>query len=131
MSADKHKRLVIEVAYLRLATRDCGMATNIKWTRARTRLLDKMAARGLIVFRTVRHFARKTVTTAFATPAGHELLAASLRRFGDDFGPVSAISRIEPARGLRKPRPLLDPRRAAASLRLSARLAEIRAPRAI
>lgn len=111
MSADKRKSLQIETAYLRLATRDIGMGTNNKWMRARTKFLDKMAERGLVVFRTVNTGGRKTVTTAFATPAGHARLAETLARLGEGYGPVSAIGRIEPARGMNKPRPFdLTPR---------------------
>lgn len=108
MSADKRKSLAIETAYLRLASRDIGMGTNNKWMRARTKFLDKMAERGLITYRTVRLAGRKTVTTAFATPAGAARLAETLKRFGDDYGPIAAISRIEPARGMNKARPF-DP----------------------
>lgn len=105
MSADKRKSLQIETAYLRLAARDCGMGTNNKWMRGRTKFLDDMAKRGLITYRTVGAGGRKTVTTAFATPAGHARLAETLKRFGPDYGPPSAIDRIEPLRGMNKPRP--------------------------
>lgn len=105
MSADKRKSLVIETAYLRLACRESGMATNIKWARARTKFLDKMAERGLITYRTVGAGGRKTVTTAFATPSGHARLAETLARFGDAYGPESAIRKIEPLRGMNKPKP--------------------------
>lgn len=117
MSADKRKSLQIETAYLRLACRESGMATNVMWARARTKFLDKMAERGLITYKTVGFGGRKTVTTAFATPAGHTRLAETLKRFGPEYGQPAAISRIEPARGHLRPRPFdLTPRHVKAEM---------------
>lgn len=99
MSADKHRNLAIRTAYLRLASREGGLGLNVKWARKLTPLLKRMADDGLVTLRrTGGRPGSKSVTTAFATSAGEAALSAALVRFGDSFGPPSAIDRIEPAR---------------------------------
>lgn len=98
MSADKHRRLALEVAYLRLAGREHGLALNIKWARGITDVLRAMIAAGDLDQRRVPMGGRKTVTTVYATAQGSAKLAAALARHGEAFGPVAGLSRIEPVR---------------------------------
>lgn len=98
MSADKHRRLAIEIAYLRLATREYGMSLNVKWARGITTVIRDMIAGGDIVQRRIPMGGRKTVTTMFATEQGRGKLDAALVRHGKAFGPVTGLDRIEPVR---------------------------------
>lgn len=101
MSADKHRRLALEVAYLRLASRETGLSLNVKWARGITDVLRTMIANGDLVQRRTPVTQRRTITQVYATDAGRAKLASALDRFGPEFGPVSGLSRIEPVR-LRK-----------------------------
>lgn len=96
MSADKHRSLAIRVAYLRLASRDGGLALNIKWARKLTRFLKRMVDEGEITLRREGCGGRKSATVAYATSKGLARLEEAVRRFGPDFGPTSATGRIEP-----------------------------------
>ncbi len=98
MSSDKHRRLALEVAYLRLACREGGLAVNVKWARGMTRVLDGMIAAGDLVRDRVNTGQRKRVTTLQASPQGAAKLAHALARHGDAFGPTAALGRIEPVR---------------------------------
>ena len=98
MSADKHRRLGLEVAYLRLAAREHGLPLNVKWARGITDLLRRMIAAGDLDQRRMPAGGRKTVTTVFATAQGLAKLQEALARHGAEFGPVSGLGRIEPVR---------------------------------
>ncbi len=49
MSSDKHRRLALEVAYLRLASREGGLAVNVKWARGMTPVLEAMIDAGDLI----------------------------------------------------------------------------------
>ncbi len=98
MSSDKHRRLGLEIAYLRLASREGGLAVNVKWARGMTRVLDGMIAAGDLVRERVNTGQRKRVTTLQTSPQGAAKLAHALARHGDAFGPIGALGRIEPVR---------------------------------
>lgn len=98
MSADKHRRLALEIAYLRLAGREHGLALNVKWARGITDLLRRMIAAGDLDQRRMPSGGRKTITTVFATTQGQAKLHAALERHGETFGLVTGLARIEPVR---------------------------------
>ncbi len=101
MSADKHRRLALEVAYLRLASRETGISLNIKWGWGITPLIERMIDAGDLVRRRVSMGGRKNVTCVYATAQGLAKMTQALTRFGSGFGPISGLGRIEPVR-LRK-----------------------------
>jgi hypothetical protein len=148
MSADKHRRLAIDVAYLRLAAgghdpeNPLGFSVNIKWGRALTPEIQDLIAKGDVVLQrsggggrcntTGRKRTSKRVTMVVATAQGRARLAATLQRHGADFGPVAKLARIEPVRirkeDRRKAASKADPvARRAARARLEATLAILRA----
>lgn len=98
MSADKHKNLAVRVAYLRLASMDGGLALNIKWARKLTSFLMRMIDDGEITLRRTACCGRKNVTVAYATEIGKARLEAEMKRFGPQFGPITAIGKVEPVR---------------------------------
>lgn len=94
MSADKHRNLAIRTGYLRAAS--SGLGLNNKWMRKLTPFLKGMIRDGEIVLRREGAGGSKNVTVAHITEIGTARLAATLKRFGPDFGPISSIDRVEP-----------------------------------
>lgn len=100
MPAGKTRPLSVRVAYLRLASEDCGIGLNVKWTRKLTPFMLRMVHEGELVLRRLGSDGRghKAVTTAYATELGKARLAAALAKHGPDFGPTSEIDRDQPSR---------------------------------
>lgn len=95
----RNPRLELEaiVAYLRLAVREGGLPLDVPGGRAYTADLRAMVERGdLAMMRAARGANRPDIL--YATPQGIDRLASLLERYGEDFGPVSVLGRIENVR---------------------------------
>jgi hypothetical protein len=98
MSRDPRFALEVIVAYLRLAVREGGLPLDVPGGRAYTHDLREMVERGdLAVMRSARGSNRPDVL--HATPQGIDRLASVLERYGEDFGPVAVLGRVENVRG--------------------------------
>ena len=94
MTIDPRKALEATVAYLRLAIRDGGLPLDVPGGRAYTRDLRALVERGdLAMLRAARSSRRPNVL--HATPRGIDRLAGLLERYGEDFGPVTALGQVE------------------------------------
>lgn len=100
MKTDPRFALEVIVAHLRLATRDGGLPLDVPGGRAYTRDLRDLVERGdLAMLRAARSSNRPNVL--HATPQGIDRLATILERYGEDFGPVTVLGRVENVRGAR------------------------------
>lgn len=98
MTQDPRLALEVTIAYLRLAVREGGLPIDVPGGRAYTRDLRALVERGdLAMMRHVRGANRPDVL--YATEQGIDRLASILERYGEDFGPVSVLGRIENVRG--------------------------------
>lgn len=102
MSADKHKGLAVDTAYLRLAAADFGLTVNVKWARAYTPELRALVERGDLEIQRLgggrgKHGCKR-VTTLFITDQGRFRLEGIIARHGPEFGPRSILDRVEPVR---------------------------------
>jgi hypothetical protein len=98
MTQDPRLTLEAIVAHLRLAIRECGLPLDVPGGRAYTQDLRAMVERGdLAMMRAARGANRPDVL--YATTQGIDRLAGLLERYGEDFGPVSILGRIENVRG--------------------------------
>ncbi len=98
MVKDAKFALEVMTAYLRLASRDGGLALDVPGGRAYTRDLRETVERGdLAIMRAARGSKRPDVV--HATPQGIDRLASILARYGEDFGPVSVLGNVENVRG--------------------------------
>ena len=96
----QNPRLALEatVAYLRLAIREGGLPLDVPGGRAYSQDLRAMIERGdLVMMRAPRGANRPDVL--YATAQGIDRLAGLLERYGEDFGPISVLGRIENVRG--------------------------------
>jgi hypothetical protein len=98
MSRDPKFALEVTIAYLRLAARDGGLPLDVPGGRAYSHDLRAMVARGdLAMMRAARSSNRPDIL--HATPQGIDRLASLLERYGEDFGPVTVLGRVENVRG--------------------------------
>jgi hypothetical protein len=97
MAMDSKMALEVTVAYLRLATRDGGLPLEVPGGRAYTSDLRALVERGdLAMLRAQRSSNRPDVL--HATPQGTDRLAGILERYGEAFGPITVLGRVENAR---------------------------------
>jgi hypothetical protein len=98
MARDAKFELEVMTAYLRLAVREGGLPLDVPGGRAYTRDLRSLVERGdLVVMRAARSGNRPDVL--YATPQGIDRLAGIAERYGEDFGPIAVLARVENVRG--------------------------------
>lgn len=98
MIRDPRLALEATVACLRLAIREGGLPLDVPGGRAYTQDLRKMVEQGdLAMMRAARGANRPDIL--YATAQGVDRLASLLERYGEDFGPIAVLGRIENVRG--------------------------------
>lgn len=98
MARDPKFALEVTIAYLRLATYEGGLPLDVPGGRAYTRDLRQMVERGdLVMMRAARGSNRPD--RIHATPQGIDRLASILKRYGEEFGPITVLGGVENVRG--------------------------------
>lgn len=98
MIRDPRLALEATIAYLRLAVREGGLPLDVPGGRAYTKDLRAMVERGdLVMMRAARGANRPDLL--YATAQGIDRLTGLIERYGEEFGPISVLGRIENVRG--------------------------------
>jgi hypothetical protein len=92
-------RIALEfvVAHLRLASREGGLAIDVRGGRAYTPELRELVERGDLAMQRPNR-GSKNPTVLHATPQGLDRLAGILERYGEAFGPIDVLGRLENVR---------------------------------